>query len=122
MYVAPQESIPRRTQKFIDLINRVDASAFCKNPQRCGFCTCKTSTFFPKQSQASNQRCQVDARRTTVVDWLEYWGVHAMEWYGLQLRDDLTGGLFLYGNMVHLANISPVGTRQRRTGSGMVTR
>ena len=69
---------------------RIDAPTFCKASKRRRLCTCETPTLFLEQSQASNQCREMDPRRTSAVDRLEYWRVYAMEWYGLQLRDDIT--------------------------------
>lgn len=91
MYVAPRELKPLPNRERSDSSHRVDAPAFCKAPKRRRFRTCEAPTLFPQQSQASNQRCEMDARRPTTVDRLEYWRVYALEWHGLQLRDDLAG-------------------------------
>ena len=67
-----------------DFSLRVDAPAFCKASKRRGFCTCETPTLFPKQSQASHQRREMDTGRKTTVDGLQYWRIYAVEWHGLQ--------------------------------------
>ena len=39
----------------------------------------------------------MDAGGSSVPDWFEQWGIHVMEWDGLQFRDDHAGEAFQQG-------------------------
>lgn len=71
----------------------LDAPADRETAQACRCHSSKTSPFFPEQGPSCGQCRQVDARRSKASHRFIQRRVHALERYGVQLRDHNAGSL-----------------------------
>ena len=63
----------------------------CQSPTCRRRNTFETPTFITQQDKTSSERCQMDPRRSAVVDWVKQRRVHTVEWDRFQLRNHNAG-------------------------------